>query len=156
MELPLKNDDFPLKNGRLFCFSRYSNATIVNVTFGDVFHCSGQSNMWLPLSSSFNINETIANITLTTKPKYRNIRMMAGNSGDGESISANPWVTALQAATVGGYPKKLGGGHDKHPIKDFGATCWYFAQRLTDELEAAGKAVVPTPVEYIPLQKPSV
>ena len=28
-------------------------------------------------------------------------------------------------------------------IVDFGATCWYFAQQLTDELEAAGKPVFP-------------
>jgi hypothetical protein len=97
--------------------------------------------MWLPLSSSFNINETIANITSPTAPKYRNIRMMAGNSGDGESTQSNPWMTALQAATVGGYPKKLGGGHASRPIEDFGATCWYFAQKLTDEMGAAGKIV---------------
>ena len=69
--------------------------------------------------------------------------MMAGNSGLGESIQSNPWMTALQAATVGGYPKKLGGGHASRPIEDFGATCWYFAQKLTDEMEAAGKPVVP-------------
>jgi hypothetical protein len=51
-------------------------------------------------------------------------------------------MTALQAATVGGYPGPKHNGA-KRPIEDFGATCWYFAQRLTDELEAAGKAVVP-------------
>ena len=25
-----------------------------------------------------------------------NIRIMAGNSGDGESVKSNPWMTALQ------------------------------------------------------------
>jgi hypothetical protein len=57
-------------------------------------------------------------------------------------------MTALQAATVGGWMwNPAAGKHNGAPeaIKDFGATCWYFAQRLTDELEAAnpGKPVVP-------------
>jgi len=111
----------------------YSNASITNVTFGDVWHCSGQSNMWLPLSSSFNINETIGNITSMTNPKYRNIRMMAGNSGGGNSVVSNPWLTAFQAASPSGIGKRP----TYRRIVDFGATCWYFAQKLTDEMEAS-------------------
>ena len=29
------------------------------------------------------------------------------------------------------------------PLFNFGAACWYFAQRLTDELEAAGAPALP-------------
>lgn len=118
----------------------FSNDTLANVTFGDVWHCSGQSNMWLPLSSSFNINETIGNITAATGFKYRNIRMMAGNSGDGNSIVSNPWMTALDAASL------LPVGIHNQPyrkILDFGATCWYFAQKLSDEMAAQGQPVIP-------------
>ena len=97
----------------------YSNATISNVAFGDVWHCSGQSNMWLPLSSSFTINATIGNITSTTAPKYRNIRMMAGNSGDGNSVTSNPWMTALQAASLLPVGNR---GSLYRKIVDFGAT----------------------------------
>jgi len=118
----------------------YSNATISNVTFGDVWHCSGQSNMWLPLSSSFTINATIDSITSTKAPKYRNIRMMAGNSGDGNSVKSNPWMTALQAASLLPVGNR---GQPYRKIVDFGATCWYFAQKISDELEADGKAVFP-------------
>ena len=45
-----------------------------------VWHCSGQSNMWLPVSSAFAHNDTLKNITVDKK--YHNIRLMAGNSGD--------------------------------------------------------------------------
>ena len=46
--------------------------------------------MWLPMSSSFNLNETIGNITSATNPKYRNIRMMAGNSNPKPNPNPNP------------------------------------------------------------------
>ena len=95
---------------------------------------------WLPTSSSFTINATIGNITSDTNPKYRNIRMMAGNSGDGNSIVSNPWMTALQAASL--LPVGIHGSPYRK-ILDFGATCWYFAQKLTDELHTAGKEVFP-------------
>jgi hypothetical protein len=73
--------------------------------------------MWLPLSSSFNINETIGNITAATNPKYQNIRMMAGNSGDGNSAFSNPWMTAYQAAIPSGKTASPA-------MMNFGATCW--------------------------------
>ena len=46
--------------------------------------------MWLPMSSSFNLNETIGNITSATNPKYRNIRMMAGNSNANPTLNPKP------------------------------------------------------------------
>lgn len=72
----------------------FSNINISNVAFGDVWHCSGQSNMWLPVGNAFGINDTLGNISAGN---YNNIRVMAGNSGSG---TTNPWMTAVQASVV--------------------------------------------------------
>eukprot|EP00038_Savillea_parva_P019741 m.28625 g.28625 ORF g.28625 m.28625 type:complete len:802 (+) comp4534_c0_seq1:76-2481(+) len=114
----------------------YDVANITNVTFGDVWHCSGQSNMEEPVYHTFSRNYTIGNITQLGK--YHNIRLQAGpNSGPDKSL--NPWFTAYQGAT-----ELTNGEHMKGPVPKlflFSAACWYFAQKLTDELEAAGKVV---------------
>lgn len=104
-------------------------ATITNVTFGDVWYCSGQSNMWLPLSYSFSRNESNAKIR---DGHYSNFRIMAGSSGNvpygsdgtwnpgyGDKDGSNPWMTAQQAVASGRF-------------EEFGATCWYYGQRLAD------------------------
>jgi len=107
-----------------------------NIAFGDVWYCSGQSNMWLPLLNTFSRNDTVQAIR---DGKYHNIRIMAGHSnnnpyqgapnpdptvwnpGYGAADGSNPWQTALQAVK------------QKRPrLFLFGATCWYFAQKLVD------------------------
>ena len=62
------------------CTGCAGNATIAiaDVTFGDVWYCSGQSNMWLPVSSTFSRNSTAAAIK---NGQFGNVRIMAGNSG---------------------------------------------------------------------------
>jgi len=114
--------------------SPFASVNISDVVFGDVWHCSGQSNMWLPVSSAFAHNDTLAAIAAG---KYHNIRVMAGNSGDcpGEQC---PWMTAAAAAVP---PPQQGRTPSVAPLLNFGAACWYFAQKLADELEAAGSLV---------------
>jgi len=109
--------------------SSCQTASITNVTFGDVWYCSGQSNMWLPLLYTFSRNESIAKIK---DGKYSNIRIMAGSSGNapygsdehfnpgyGRKGGSNPWMMAQQAV-------------EEERFEGFGATCWYFAERLVD------------------------
>eukprot|EP00756_Hemistasia_phaeocysticola_P019183 Hpha_TRINITY_DN15643_c1_g9::TRINITY_DN15643_c1_g9_i1::g.101267::m.101267/K05970/SIAE; sialate O-acetylesterase len=105
-----------------------ATATIVNVTFGDVWHCSGQSNMWLPVSHSFHANATYAALRAG---KYAQLRVMDGNSGNGQSVASNPWRRAADA---------LGPADRADPVAlgEFGAACWYFGQRLADYMEEAG------------------
>ena len=100
--------------------------------------------MWLPVGNSFAHNETIKNISAG---KYHNIRLMAGNSGKCPGQGKDPttgvdscaWMTAPQAAIT---PAAHGrGAAPVPPLFNFGAACWYFAARLSDELEAAGKLV---------------
>ena len=119
---------------------KFWSASITNVTFGDVWHCSGQSNMWLPLGNSFSRNKTLD--AILTGGRYHNMRGMIGNSGNGNSVVSNPWMTALAAASA-----KLSPDHQTGGLMDFGAACWYFGQKITDlgieagDLTATGEAV---------------
>ena len=54
-------------------------ATLEHVTFGDMWYCSGQSNMWLPVDHSLTRNDTVASIKAG---KFTNIRGMFGGSGN--------------------------------------------------------------------------
>lgn len=111
---------------------KYWGASITNVTFGDVWHCSGQSNMWLPLGNSFHRNDTLQ--AILTGGKYHNMRGMIGNSGNGNSVVSNPWMPALAAAQA-----VRTADHSTTGLMDFGAACWYFGQKLTDLGVAAGE-----------------
>jgi sialate O-acetylesterase len=110
--------------------SSSSQIMITNITFGDVWYCSGQSNMWLPMENSFSRNVTRDAILLDGK--YKNLRIMAGSSGNhpygsggvwnpgyGAKGGTNPWMTARQAVV-------------DNRLFQFGAACWYFGQRLAE------------------------
>lgn len=90
--------------------------------------------MWLPVGHTFERNNTVDAIVKDSK--YRNIRIMAGNSGAQSDGDFNPWMTALQSATD---PE----GGVNYPLFQFGAACWYFAQKLADQFEADGKPQIP-------------
>ena len=87
--------------------------------------------MWLPLGNSFSRNKTLD--AILTGGKYHNMRGMIGNSGNGNSIVSNPWMTALAAAQ-----EVTTADHSTTGLMDFGAACWYFGQRLTDLGTEAG------------------
>lgn len=112
----------------------FRSANITNVTFGDVIYCSGQSNMWLPVGHNFERNYTQNNITQLNK--YHNIRIMAGNSGNQGEPAFNPWMDAYTAATTPSADQSC-------LLFQFGGTCWYTAQRLTDLWEANGDPIIP-------------
>lgn len=96
-------------------------------------HCSGQSNMWLPVQHTFSRNDTVRSIQAG---KFTNIRIMAGNSGNqpyakwptnyGQKDGSNPWMTAEQAIADGTWDKP------SFSLFNFGASCWYFGQRLAE------------------------
>ena len=122
-----------------------STASISNVVFGDMWYCTGQSNMWLPVLHTYWRNETARNVS--ELGKYSNLRLMAGGSGTkvrdaraakvnetfvpwpmpyGSVNGSNAWMTAAQAAPEGCVEA------GSCPLFDMGATCWYFAQGLAD------------------------
>jgi sialate O-acetylesterase len=73
-----------------------TTAKLAHVTFGDMWYCSGQSNMWLPVQYSFTRNETVAAIAAG---KYTNIRGMFSPSAT--TPTAGKWKTSLQAIQDG-------------------------------------------------------
>ena len=102
-------------------------------TFGDVYLCSGQSNLWLPVANTFHRNESALNISAGA---FQNVRMMAGSSshvpyaawppayGSGARAS-NPWMTATAAAPAGCVAAQ------NCPLFQVGATCWYALSGLS-------------------------
>eukprot|EP00041_Stephanoeca_diplocostata_P010993 m.177446 g.177446 ORF g.177446 m.177446 type:complete len:685 (-) comp18367_c0_seq2:175-2229(-) len=100
-----------------------TNVTITNVTFGDMWYCTGQSNMWLPVLNSFSRNDSVKAIVAG---KYSNIRGMFGPSAS-TNTGGKTWMSAPQAIADGTVDKP------SYSLFNMGATCWYFAQRLVDE-----------------------
>ena len=98
-----------------------STATLAHVAFGDMWYCTGQSNMWLPVKYSFSRNESVAAIA---QGKYANIRGMFSPSAT--TPTAGVWKTAQQAIADGNATTPT------YSLFDMGAACWYFAQELVD------------------------
>jgi len=135
-----------------------------DIVFGDVWICAGQSNMWLPLSHTF---QRQASIAAARRGAYNNIRLTCGNSGGAEENLYPPWLRAAECASpIGadvdgsdgaadsglGSSRGGGGGERVDPqqagkaggtrmsrMHSFCGTCWYFGQALTDSLVAAGE-----------------
>ncbi len=114
------------------------------VAFGDVWFCSGQSNMELGLYYTFTRNESLAAIA---SGKYDNIRIM---HFDHNPLDSPAFVTNGSIAT--NYPdnsswlapaaamemKKSGcrGDNCQSELDGFSAACWYFGESLTDRMVA--------------------
>ena len=122
-------------NGGNFTFTVKGDQTpqtIYNITFGDVYICSGQSNMVVPMEYTFSRNYTYSNITKLGK--YNNIRFLQiGNQESKFCIYDNDtsYVTPTNYASNGRY---LWQQNYRIDILDtFSAPCWYFAQVLSDK-----------------------
>ena len=138
-------------------------ASLLNLTFGDVYVCAGQSNMQLMLDYTFSVNASVAAIK---QGQYSNIRLFAGpmnfdfatNQTDVFVINADQAGDAEQnknQLSTGGwrFPRNLieavPNGHNEKPwfnTNEFGkfyATCWYTFQSLTDSLIAEGQKPPP-------------
>eukprot|EP01084_Bolivina_argentea_P088129 159117_1 len=108
------------------CKSSVSD-TIVNVTFGDVFFCAGQSNMQLELHFTFSRNYTYDNITKLGK--YSNIRFFT--SADGNRANET-FVIPVNNGKGGEYRWNQVNSTTIHLLDLFSAACFYTAQFLTD------------------------
>ena len=119
--------------------------TISNVVFGDVFVCSGQSNMRLPLLNSFTHNATVAAIA---GGAYSNVRVITVPGCAADLHAPGNWVCAETSQY--GCPSGsawcplaaiLGG-----TLSNFAATCLHFGLALTDLIAAADEATPPPPI----------
>lgn len=95
------------------CTDVNKTITLTNVTFGDMWYCSGQSNMWLPVQYSFSRNESLAAVQAG---KYNNIRGIFAPSATTYQLG-NQWMTALQAASDGTTDNPT------YSLFQMGATC---------------------------------
>ena len=108
--------------------------SLTDVVYGDVFFCGGQSNMWLQLRFTYAHNSSRAAVLAGT---YGNVRLMSGDSQtqglSGGVPPVHPWRWAKDAAGLDA---------DSNPDawSQFSAPCWHFAEALTDQIRAAGKA----------------
>eukprot|EP01060_Flectonema_neradi_P022565 TRINITY_DN30805_c0_g1_i1.p1 TRINITY_DN30805_c0_g1~~TRINITY_DN30805_c0_g1_i1.p1 ORF type:complete len:736 (+),score=147.42 TRINITY_DN30805_c0_g1_i1:123-2330(+) len=129
------------------------------ITFGDVWFCSGQSNMDLPLQHSFSREESTAAIK---SGKYSNIRFYHHGAMGQHSelrpqfVSSSGGPLNIEGGGMGpipgaAYTPGSGGfwwnvthsvsvnasqstGLPFNPFDQLSATCYYFAQELTDQM----------------------
>jgi sialate O-acetylesterase len=107
----------PLANGTLVTI------TIHDVLFGDVWLCSGQSNMVLPLSWIYNASEEIANAG-----KYPKIRLFTVES----LPSATPLEELLNITQNWSVasPQSVNGSYGRY----FSAVCWLYGRMIHQAL----------------------
>ena len=98
-----------------------------NIIFGDIWICSGQSNMVWPMYAIYNATEEIAD-----SASYTNIRMYQAN------LRTSP--NEEDDLIGGGW----GGWHtpdEASKLRTFSAVCFFFARHMTDKLGGDKKKV---------------
>ena len=137
------------------CVNSSVGGHIQNATFGDVYFCSGQSNMELLMHYTFSRNDTLDAIA---KGMYQNIRIrqfphhsqpeptytVAGGLGE-LYTNASTWLGAGQALTleIPFTPCFQCSPANRSVLMAFSAACWYFGQALTDELSKMNDGKAP-------------
>jgi sialate O-acetylesterase len=101
------------------------SSSISHLTFGDVWYCSGQSNMALPLGHTMSRNISADAIRAG---KYKNLRIhgMSGNMNPYQN-----WSTVSDAVAKLTTGKK---GAGIPVLFTFSSTCYYFGESLIDKL----------------------
>ena len=97
-----------------------ASAHLTHLVFGDVWICAGQSNMMLPLQTTYGHNKTLSR---ALSGEYANLRTMR-RSGAGNGR----WLPARAGAADGS-------------LSEFCGTCWYFGEALTDRFAREGHVV---------------
>lgn len=121
------------------------DAAITDVLFGDVWVCSGQSNMAFAMGTPLVDPVSMAKLGLNqtadiaAAANYPGIRVMT--VGDirstypmpdfGSDAIHQPWTRA-SPASIGSAPDVMGNGK-------FSATCWYYGRNVFDALKQRGK-----------------
>ena len=109
--------------------SPMSSVVSISVVFGEVLLCLGQSNQWLPLSYTFDRNQSYAEAT----DRYSDVRLfnfgfatpddVPGYSPDGQVSSAPRWVSRPTANWT---------HSTRQTLPTFASTCWYTAKAMID------------------------
>jgi len=126
----------PLANGTLVTIS------IHDVLFGDVWVCSGQSNMQFTVDMSFNGSQEIANAGNFPKIRLLTVSLIPAAVPVEELLGINQnWSVAS--------PQSVGGPSWNY----FSATCWYFGRMVHQALGGRPLGLIATswggtPVEF--------
>ena len=102
----------------------YATDKIRHVTFGEVWFCSGQSNMALELKHTLAWEESIKKVA---SGSYDNIRI---HGLEGNMNKDQPWKAVNDANADG-------------TLQYYSSTCYYFAEKLTDEFRTNGQTPPP-------------
>eukprot|EP01104_Vermistella_antarctica_P000522 TRINITY_DN10680_c0_g1_i1.p1 TRINITY_DN10680_c0_g1~~TRINITY_DN10680_c0_g1_i1.p1 ORF type:complete len:582 (+),score=80.16 TRINITY_DN10680_c0_g1_i1:97-1746(+) len=105
--------------------------TLVDVYFGDVFLCGGQSNMMFTVAQAFNGSQAIANAI-----NYPLIRVMTVSFANRSSVPLANFMSIEEGWSVGS-PISIGHGSWYY----FSATCWFTAVNLFDYLETDNASI---------------
>eukprot|EP00750_Incisomonas_marina_P009528 INCI16034.8.p1 GENE.INCI16034.8~~INCI16034.8.p1 ORF type:complete len:299 (+),score=45.40 INCI16034.8:242-1138(+) len=105
-----------------------SNATLTNIAFGDVFLCSGQSNMEFSTNDAFNATEEIADSVNYPDLRLYTIKDTAADTPQYDGVSKAPyqWGVSGPNAFV-----PVGGSAFSY----FSATCYFFGRDLYKSLD---------------------
>ena len=112
------------------CNSSDVPLVLSRVTFGDVFFCSGQSNMQVPVAKSFSHNTTAEAIA---GGRYGNIRFFEFNGASSytpeyTNRGGGSWYNVTYASAQPDEENRKFG----NPYQSFSAACMYFAMNLVD------------------------
>jgi len=123
-----------------------TEVSVSDLTFGDIWFCSGQSNMELPTQHALTRNRTYE--ALDMRGEYSNIRTfnnkvhVAKFDGDEVYILAPPPPPDGRMGPDLTPTSFYGWQHPNSSIVDsFSAACWFFAQELTDMALTSNKPV---------------
>ena len=117
---------------------------ISDVTYGDVYFCSGQSNMALEMYYSFSAEQLKAEVIAGNYPQLRTYRygFMAGRVEAAHpqyvtaAFATEPWSRVSESAALpDGIPGRVF-GHSA--FTSFSATCMYFGAELVDARRRVG------------------
>eukprot|EP01084_Bolivina_argentea_P089148 160913_1 len=98
--------------------------TLSNVLFGDVYICSGQSNMQFTVDSAFNYTQSLAEAN-----NYPNIRLFTAQ--DEQSTTEITELIKIEQIWSIASNTSVGGGNWSY----FSAVCWFFGKNLYDKLQ---------------------
>jgi hypothetical protein len=120
-------------------------SALADLTFGDCFYTTGQSNMWLPLKNTFDRNASLAALLAGKYSTLRFFNLPAAtstsprfvvNASRGPGPNDGYWRHASAAAADIVDPST-----GESAFVSFSSTAWYFGQALTDLMQANGSAV---------------
>jgi len=111
-------------SSKKFTVGQKATDKIRHVTFGEIWFCSGQSNMALELKYTLAWEESIKNVE---SGSYDNIRI---HGLQGNMNMDQPWKTVNDARADG-------------TLQHYSSTCYYFAEKLTDEFRTNGQTPPP-------------